>query len=68
MHALNGKKIYLGSFTDKVTAAMFSDIWEIQNKGLKAQTNFKYKVNEVLTILNLRNISKTSKKIKSVRR
>ena len=68
IHAQNCKKIYLGSFSDKMTAAMFSDIWEIQNKGLKAQTNFKFRVNEVLAILSIRNVSKISKKNKCVRR
>ena len=68
IHSHNCKKIYLGSFSDKMTAAMISDIWEIQNKGIKAQTNFRFKVEEVLAILNIRNISKISKKNYGVRR
>lgn len=43
---------------------MFSDIWEIQNCGLKAQTNFNFTANEVLFILKLKNISKVNEKNK----
>ena len=50
---MEGKKIYLASVDNILSAAIIYDIHTIQTKGLKAKTNFVYSKASLLAILNI---------------
>jgi len=50
---IDGGKVYFGTVDNILMAAILYDIISIQNKGLKAKTNFMYKKLELFAILSL---------------
>ena len=48
----NMKKYYSGSISNETTAARVYDRFSIQNLGLRAKTNFDYKREELINIIN----------------
>ena len=56
---INNKKYYIGSYPYENIAARIYDILSIQNRGIKARTNFKY------NHIQLKNIFESKINIKS---
>jgi len=61
---VDGRKIYLGTVDNIMVAAILYDIVTIQNKGIKARTNFYYTKKEVIAVLFLKNL--LSERVKQV--
>ena len=53
---MEGKKVYLASVNNIMSAAIIHDFLTIQNKGLKSKTNFIYTKADLLAILNLNSL------------
>jgi hypothetical protein len=53
---MGGKKIYIASINNILSAAIINDFLTIQNKGLKSKTNFIYTKADLLAILNLNSL------------
>lgn len=59
---IDGEKFYVGTVDDMHKAAIIYDVLSIQTKGRKAKTNFNYRKNELLAILQLKKLSNTKDK------
>ena len=60
---MGGKKVYLASVNNILTAAIINDFLTIQNKGLKSKTNFIYTKADLLAILNLNSLINSKSKL-----
>ena len=52
-HQFENRKIYGGTFESDILAAICSDMMNLQYIGLKAKTNFKFTVEEILVLLQI---------------
>ena len=60
---MGGKKVYLASINNILSAAIIHDFLTIQNKGLKSKTNFIYTKADLLAILNLDSLIRIQSKL-----
>ena len=55
---IDSEKVYLCTVDNLFKAAILYDILSIQNKGLRAKTNFMYTKQECLAVLHTANLRK----------